>query len=129
MPKRHREDISIGQDRWIDFVEIADQSYAQMVQIDEFIRRTEPFWTALEIECVAECCGIHAFSLWEEDLVNAQSKLDRQQLASTLAALHEFVRQNDADTFVSSRLNQIFHKQVLLGLIQHIQKHVEGLGS
>jgi hypothetical protein len=124
MPKPNPNDISIGQDKWITFVDISDRPYEQAVSIDHLISSMESFWSALETYCVAGCCGIDAFSLWPEDIQAASRSQDEQAIASALASLREFVEKSSADTFVSSRLNNLFDKKVLLELIQHIQSYV-----
>src|SRR2546430_2761473 len=105
MPKPNPNDISIGQDKWITFVDISNRPYERAVSIDHLISPMESFWSALETNCVAGCCGIDAFSLWPEDLEAASSSQERKAIASALASLREFVEKSDADTFVSSRLN------------------------
>jgi len=124
MPKLHPDDISIGEDEWIAYVDVTNRPHEQIVRIDDLIAPAEPFWLALEVHCVADCCGINAFSFWPEDIVRARSTLDHQLLKSTLASLHQFLQQSSADTFTSRRWNQIFDKPVLLKLVEHIQKHL-----
>ena len=124
MPKPNPGDISIGQDKWITFVDISNRPYKSAVSIDHLISPIDSFWSALESNCIALCCGIDAFSLWPEDIEAVSRSQDGQAIASALEALREFVEQSSADTFVSSRLNNLFDKQVLLELIRHIQTHV-----
>src|SRR4029453_8371153 len=124
MPRPNPNDISIGQDKWITFVDIAGRPYDQAVSIDHLIAPMDSFWSVLETNCVAQCCGIDAFSLWPEDIATACLSHDRETLTSGLASLREFVEQSIGDTFVSSRLNNLFDKQVILKLIEHIQNHV-----
>ncbi|SRR6266567_5323036 len=124
MPRPNPNDLSIGPDKWIPFIDISDRPYEQAVRIDHLISPMESFWSALETNCVAGCCGIDAFSLWPEDIEAASRAHEGQAIASALESLREFVEKSSADTFVSSRLNNIFDKQVLLALIQHIQSYV-----
>jgi hypothetical protein len=124
MPKPNPNDISIGQDKWITFVDIANRPYERAESIDHLISPIEPFWSALETNCVAGCCGIDAFSLWPEDIEAASSSQERQAIVSALESLREFGESSSADTFVSSRLNNLFDKKVLIELIQHIQSYV-----
>jgi hypothetical protein len=122
--KPNPNDISIGQAKWITFIDIADRPYEQAVSIDHLIAPMGSFWSALESNCVAGCCGIDAFSLWAEDIKSASLSQARQALSSALTSLRTFAEQSTADTFVSSRLNNLFDKQVLLQLIEHIQKYI-----
>ena len=124
MPKPNPNDISIGPDKWITFVDLSDRPRAGAVSIDQFVLPMEPFWSALETECVAGCCGIDAFSLWPEDIRTVCRSQDRQAIESSLGSLREFVEKSSADTFVSSRMNNLFEKSVLRELIQHIQSCV-----
>lgn len=123
MPKPNPNDISIGPDKWITFVDISDRPYAEAVSIDHFVSPMESFWSALETECVAGCCGIDAFSLWPDDIQKVCQSQDGQAIASGLEGLLEFVEKSSADTFVSSSLNNLFDKKVLIELIQHIQNY------
>jgi hypothetical protein len=123
MPKPNPNDISIGKDQWITFIDVINQQ-GQAVSIDHLVDPLEAFWAALESDCVAECCGIDAFTLWPEDIRKAGSSMDRQELLVALVELRQFAAGNENKIFVSTRLNNCFHKQVLLQLIDHIQAHV-----
>ncbi|WP_040549742.1 DUF6331 family protein [Pedosphaera parvula] len=123
MPKPNPNDISIGKDQWITFIDVIGQQ-GQAVSIDHLVDPLESFWTALESNCVAGCCGIDALSLWPEDIQKASSSMDRVELLIALVALREFAVRNENKIFVSTRLNNYFHKQVLLQIIDHIQAHV-----
>jgi Family of unknown function (DUF6331) len=120
MPRPTRDDISIGQDRWIKFIDVTGRQ-EHAASIDHLITPMESFWVALERNCVAECCGINAFSLWPEDIRSATSTHDRKSLANDLSSLREFVEREGADIFESHRLNNYFDRQVLLQLIDHIR--------
>ena len=121
MPKLNPNDINIGQDKWIRFVDISNRPYELSISIDHLISPMESFWSALETNCVAGCCGIDAFSLWPEDIQGVSSSQDAQAISLGLESLGEFVEKSIADTFVSSRLNNLFDRRVLLALIQHLQ--------
>lgn len=121
MSKSNHDDISIGQDRWISFVDTSNRPRQDAVSIDPLLAPMEPFWSALETHCVAGCCGIEAFALWPDDIQSACPLPERHIVASALRSLQEFVGQSSADTFVSQRLNNLFDKKVLLELLQHLQ--------
>ena len=76
----------------------------------------------LEEKCVAECCGIDAFSLYSDDIKRVASQFDIEKLKNQLTEAMEFIRQHDAEVYVSRKLNNYFHKSVLLKLLQHIIK-------
>ena len=122
MSKPHSNDISIGKDQWITFIDVIGRQ-DRAVSFDHLIAPLESFWTALETNCVAGCCGIDAFSLWPEDIRRATSAVDSKSLADSLALLREFVEHSSADIFVSQRLNNYFDRLVLLQLIDHIHAH------
>jgi hypothetical protein len=124
MSKPHHNDISIGKDAWIEVVDISGRSFEQAVSIEHLITPMESFWSALESNCVADCCGIGAFSLWPDDIKSASLSQDGQILVRDLVALQHFIEQSEADMFVSNRLNNYFDKQVILQVIDHIRHHV-----
>jgi hypothetical protein len=124
MSKSHSNDISIGKDAWIEFVAIADRPSEQAVSIDHLIAPMESFWSALETNCIAGCCGIRAFSLWPDTITTASRSQDSQILVRDLVALRHYIEQSGADMFVSERLNTYFDKRVILQIIDHIQNHV-----
>jgi hypothetical protein len=80
-------------------------------------------WKESEIHNVAAWCGVNAFSFLPEDIARARQAQDTQHLnlKSIFTTLREFVERNNADTFVSGRLNQLFDKQMLLHLITHLK--------
>jgi hypothetical protein len=122
MSKPHSNDISIGKDQWITFIDVLGRQ-ERAVSIDHLISPLKSFWTALETNCVAGCCGIDAFSLWPEDVRRAASTVDAKLLADGLMSLREFVERSGPDIFVSQRLNNYFDRQVLLQVIDHIHAH------
>jgi len=112
-------DISIGPDQWIKWVEL-DPTDQQVFYIDHLLEPAEPFWRALETDCVAACCGIGAFVLWPDDIAAAAAAIDRQKLVADLLGLKEAVIRSKAQTVGSSRLNNLFDRQVFLRLTDHI---------
>ena len=122
MPKPNPNDISIGKDEWIAFIDVIGRQ-DKAVSIDDMLAPLDLFWKALETECVAACCGIDAFALWPEDIRRASVVTDEKLLADALASLHQFVERSASGVFVSQRLNNYFDRQVLLRIIDHIQEH------
>jgi hypothetical protein len=123
MAKPNRNDISIGKDQWILWLEI-DGTQLSAADVDSLVAPMSDFWTKLETECVAECCGIDAFALWPEDIQRAAAELGDSMLLKKLETLQNRVLQGDETTFVSNRLNNFFHRDVLLKLIDHIKANV-----
>lgn len=124
MPESNSNGISIGENQWLVFDEIDSRPPYQDVSIDHLITPLDSFWSALETDCVADCCGIDAFSFWPDAIAKACQSHDREEIASGLASLHEFIEQSTGDLFGSSRLNSHLPKYMILKLIEHIQKHV-----
>jgi hypothetical protein len=126
----HKNEICIGQDRWIPFGDLAGQAHA--VDIDPHLVPVMPFLQLLETECVVDCCGIDAFGFWPEQIekaVGTLSQRERNDLAISLHSLQGEVEQLPSDTVVSTRLNQYFPKPVFLELLTHIRRVVEGVAA
>jgi len=118
MAKIHNNDISIGKDKWIFWIETdpGQNSY----DIDSSLKPTLPFWKLLETECVSACCGIHAFGFWTEDLENAKQQLNDTDIKQKFEKLrHELF--NKAERLLSSAfLNNLFDRKVFIQLLDHI---------
>jgi hypothetical protein len=124
MSTQHENDISIGQDEWILFVDIGDQR-TNAIDIDPFIAPMGCFWMRFETECVAECCGIAAFRFWPEDIHRASAGSDVPSLVQNVAALRCFVQESESEAFVSTRLNHYFHRTAITQLLDHIARNIE----
>jgi hypothetical protein len=90
MSKPHSNDISIGKSQWIRFFAVVGRE-ARAACFDHLSAPLESFWSALETNCIAECCGMDAFSLWPEDVRRATSTVDAKLLADCLTSVREFV--------------------------------------
>jgi hypothetical protein len=127
----HKNDISIGQDCWIRFGNLAG-GQARAVQIDPYLAAVMPFLDSLETECVVDCCGIDAFGLWPEQIekaVGSLSQRERERLASSLLSVQGDIERLPSDTVVSTRMNQYFRKEVFLEVLAHIRGVIEGLAA
>lgn len=124
MSRPNTNDISIGQDRWISFVDVSGRQ-GRAVNLDPLIKPMEPFWSALETECVVGCCGIDAFSLWPEDIQRASALVNASELRDQLSTLLSFIESSGSDIFRSSHLNNFFDKTVILQIIEHICEHTD----
>jgi hypothetical protein len=116
-------DISIGQDKWIKWIEL-DPNDKDEFDIDPSLELTKQFWANLEINCVAGCCGIDAFSFWPEDIKQASKGFDKIALRAQLDQLKEDVIRSNIKIVVSERLNNLFDKRVLIELVNHIIRHL-----
>ena len=74
----------------------------------------------MESECVKECCGIEAFGLWPHDIRKSTLLMDRPQLIAQLADCRQRLDKLPDQPLLSGHLNQMFAKQTLLALIDHI---------
>jgi hypothetical protein len=127
MAKRpYKHDISIGKDTWIAFGDLA-KCQGDPIEIDEQLSPVMPLFESLEIECVADCCGIDAFKLWPEEIAKAVAQCDPRELeslSSKIASVQTEISRLPSDIVVSRRLNQLFRKIVFLELLTPIRKAV-----
>jgi hypothetical protein len=119
MNEEHKNDISIGENLWIPFIDITDRNDSS-VNIDNLILRVNDLWNALETHCVAGCCGIDAFALWPEDIEKVKGSLNVQNLVAELQSIHAEIVALPKDLVSSSRLNNWFDKSVFLALLEHL---------
>ncbi|VWC57430.1 hypothetical protein BLA18112_00510 [Burkholderia lata] len=129
--KPHKDDISIGPDRWIEFGDLSG-GHAQAAAIDPSLAEVMPLIDVLETNCVAECCGIDAFGFWPDEIAVAVATRDHDALARLVDDLLSVQRSIDAlpsDLVVSTRMNQYFRKAVVLELLAHIRTTVDAIRS
>ncbi|VWB57217.1 hypothetical protein BLA14095_02525 [Burkholderia lata] len=129
--KPHKDDISIGPDRWIEFGDLSG-GQAQALAIDPCLAEVMPLIDALETDCVAACCGIDAFGFWPDEIAVAVGSRDRDALARLADDLLSVQRSIDAlpsDLVVSTRMNQYFRKAVVLELLAHIRTTIDAIRS
>ncbi|MDB4533494.1 DUF6331 family protein [Vicingaceae bacterium] len=118
------KDISIGEEKWIKWIEF-DAESASPKDIDKLLEPTKEFWNFLEIECLAECCGIDAFAFWSEDIQNADDKARIPNLRILLNEITKEVESLTDEVVVSSRLNQLMNRKVFLKLLEHLKKNIK----
>lgn len=118
MDKAHNNDISIGKNKWISWIEIDPGQTPH--EIDSILKPTIPFWQLLETECVSACCGIHAFVFWAEDLENAKQQLKDPDIKQKFDKLRQDVFNKQEGLLSSSFLNNLFDRNVFIQLIDHI---------
>lgn len=128
MTKPHQNDISVGQDQWITFVNVEGRQ-STAVDIDPLLTPMNDFLDRLETTCVAGCCGIDAFDLWPEHIQRAAAESGDTALPRKLLELKAFIDENPADCFVSTRLNNYFDRGVLLQVLDHIATHLKNAAS
>jgi hypothetical protein len=112
------KDISIGQDKWIKWIDI-DQN-ATLFHIDAEIKSTEQLWEYLEAECVRACCGIDAYALWPDDIKKANTLLGNPNIKKEFIDLRNKMLGINENVICSSYLNNLFDKSVFIELLDHI---------
>lgn len=116
------KDISIGQDKWIKWIEPDQNTIA--FAIDAEIKPTEQLWRFLETQCVSACCGIDAFGLWPDDLKKAKTLLANPTIKQEFIDLKEKIMIIDKKVISSSLINNVFDKSVFIELVDHVIDHL-----
>ncbi|MDF3080336.1 DUF6331 family protein [Burkholderia sola] len=127
----HKNDIGIGPDRWIACGDLAG-GHAQAIDVDPHLAAVMPLIDALEIHCVAGCCGIDAFGLWPDDIAVALDTWEPDavtRLVDDLLSVQHAIEALPSDIVVSMRINQYFRKTVMLELLAHIRTTVDAIRS
>jgi hypothetical protein len=117
------DDISIGENKSIKWIEIAPD--AKDTNFDEQLSKTKPFWKYLETQCLSGCCGIDAFTFWPEDIRIAKEKCNDPQLIEKLTELKLDIQHIETDVISSIFLNNLFHKNVFIQLMDHILDNIK----
>ena len=117
-------DISIGEDKWIEWKDF-DKDSVQPLEIDGLFRPTIGFWRRVENECVKECCGIHAFGFWQENIIRAAKNTYSNTLKEDLVELKESGEDKTDCVISSDLLNQVLAKEVFVKLLEHIIKTMD----
>lgn len=123
MSQSDSNDISIGEDRWIRFIDVANRQDGA-VDLDALIKDVWPFLRLLETNCVAECCGIDAFDFWPETIQGFAKQLSDPTLRGRLLAACDRIANVRGEVFVSANFNNYFDKRVLLALFEHVSENV-----
>lgn len=118
-----KEDIFISQTEKIDWIDF-DSSVEELFDVDYILDKYAEFWQVLEISCMAECCGLAAFSFYAEHIANAVKKVDCSLLRLDLIKLKQDLIDSDKRTICSSNLNNLMDKTVFIKLLEHILKNV-----
>lgn len=116
-------DIGIGDGVWLPCGEYLD--LRDPFNVEPILLPILDVLETLEMECVAECCGIDAFNFWPERIRSSMVKLDAERLPALSRDFEEAVKklmELSAETVVSNRLNQLFPRSVLIELLKHIHQ-------
>ena len=120
---RQRDDLIIGDDEWITFVQ-HDWANVEWFYVDDVLEPLSPLFKRLEIECVAECCGLDAFSFTRDDILAVASKLDISQLLRDLNQAINTIESLTSSVLGSEMLNNGIDRGTLLDLLGHIRQTV-----
>ncbi|MDS0851613.1 DUF6331 family protein [Burkholderia cenocepacia] len=127
----HKNDIGIGQDRWIECGDLpVDLSDA--IDVDPHLAAVMPLIDALETNCVAGCCGIDAFGLWSDEIAVALDTWDSDaltRLVDDLLSIRHAIEALPSDIVVSKRINQYFRKTAMLELLAHLRTTIDAIRS
>jgi hypothetical protein len=114
------KDISIGKDKWIGWIDFDSTNASDLFEIDDLLWPTFDFWDKLETQCVTGCCGIDAYSFWEEDIKLAVDKIDKAALIKNLLAAKAEIESTSETIVTSEKLNNLIDKSVFIQLLDHI---------
>ena len=120
--KRNPSDVSIGKGRWLRWISFPDdEARSRALDVDPWLADLAGLWDALETRCVHECCGIDAFNLWPDSVRNAVPAPQRPGVLRRLSAFRDRIASLPASAFiVSQRLNQLLHRDLVLGIVDHL---------
>jgi hypothetical protein len=96
-----------------------DVSDNNLFEVDVLLNSSFGFFEKLEILCVAECCGIDAFSFDAPDIITASKDVDKRKLIEDLEEAMVKLNHCSEKTLVSSRLNNLFDKSTFIHLLEH----------
>ncbi len=91
------------------------------MEIDPWLVGLADLWDSLETECEHECCGIDAFNLARESVQRAVHAAHRHGVLRELSVVRQRIAALHPSAFiVSRRLNQYMHRDLILGLVDHL---------
>ena len=125
MNQNHSEDIRVGDNEFIRCIPVPTKESATFEPLDPFLRGVRNFLDSLEVECCAECCGIHAYKFSAPAIRVAALNFGPETMANEFRNIVEQIRDAESEYFVSDRLNYYFHKSVLVQLFQHLARCIE----
>ncbi len=121
--KPKKDDLIIGENEWINFIQ-HDWGNLEWHYIDTIIEPLLPLFDLLETECVAQCCGLDAFSFVRDDIITAASKLDIAALNKSINHAIDEIGQLPSDVLGSRHLNNGIDRSTMLSLLQHIRETI-----
>lgn len=122
MRKRNPNDVSIGKGRWLRWLDFpSDLPKSEWENVDPWLADLAGLWDSLETHCVHECCGISAFNLWPDSVRCAVPVPRRPEVVGQLSVFRDRIARLPAGSvIVSTRLNQLMHRDLMLGIVDHL---------
>ena len=118
------KDISIGKDEWIKWIEF-DAISIEPLEVDEILEPIKPFLKGLETECMAECCGIDAYSFWYEEIVQSSAELNKNELENHINIIINKLSSSNKEVVSSTILNQLINREVFIQLLEHVKEKIK----
>ncbi|WP_299312724.1 DUF6331 family protein [uncultured Aquimarina sp.] len=100
---------------------------SKVIYIDQFLENNKEFWQDLEIYCVAECCGIHAFDFSKENIKKTISFYNSKNILSDINEAIAFIEDNYSKLISSSILNHCVSKNKFIELLKNIKQVLLGV--
>jgi hypothetical protein len=110
--------ISIGRNKWIECIDLTVSS--KPFYIDGVLLQTKALLKNLETVCIAECCGIDAFALWQQDIAKASEGLDKEAIKMELQRAKAQLLERPEKLVTSEHLNSLFEKKVFIRVLDHL---------
>lgn len=117
--------IYINDKAWIDWIDF-DTSTTNYDIIDELMEETAYFWQELEVACVAECCGIEAFSFREDIISSVFTRLERVLIHQQLNKALTKIKTLKQEVVLYHKWNQYMHRDFLVALVEHVLQVADG---
>ena len=114
--------IHVDSDKVINWIDFASTN---PVDVDQLIEPLTDFFKKLEISCMAECCGINAFSFYPNDIRNACEEFSPDDLLEKINLLIQEITKLDGQVIECGQLNQLLHANVFLQILDHIKKNIK----
>ena len=115
MPRLSHNDIPIGGDHRIPFIDVTDCK-EHAVDLSPLTAPLADFWIALSVYCYAVCCGLNAFTFEPEDIRHASLAMDADALQGGLSKLLTFIEVSKSNVFYSDQLGEHLHRSVITRL-------------
>ncbi len=90
--------------------------------LDKFLENNREFWSALETECVAECCGIDAYDFSEEAIKEIIESFDSNRILDDLNTAIQFIEVSKSEHMHSTIFNCYATKKESIELFKNIKQ-------